>query len=454
MQLTFLGAAGTVTGSRLLVEHDGHRVLVDCGMFQGTRDLRRRNWQPFAVDPATIDAVVVTHAHLDHSGWLPRLVAEGFAGPIHSTEHTAALAALVLRDAAHLQEEDAEYAAAKGYSKHADPRPLYDTAEAEKAIAQFRTHAYHVDFEACPGVRVRFNFAGHILGSATVTLTAGDRTLVVSGDLGRPDHALLRAPDPLPAADAVVVESTYGERPRPHHGLERLADAVGACLRAGGSVLIPAFAVDRTELVIKALGELIDAGRIPRVPVWLDSPMAAAALTIYRDALDAGSDEMRPMGSHDPFGIDGLRVAHSVAESKTLNDPAVPCIIVSASGMATGGRVVHHLAGMAPNPKNLIVLAGFQVPGTRGFDLLNGATAIKAHGRYVPVRASVLGLDEFSCHADADQLMEWLATAPHPPANCFTVHGEPEATVALARRINDELRWCAVPAHDGEKVRI
>ena len=452
MLLEFLGAAGTVTGSRLLVTHGGHRVLVDCGMFQGAREIRRRNWDPFPVDPATLDAVVVTHAHLDHSGWLPRLIAEGYTGPVHATPHTAALAALVLRDAAHLQEEDAEYAGRKGFSKHAVPQPLYDTAQAEKAIAMFAPIGYHTPTEIAPGISVTLRLAGHILGSASVELHAGDDVLAVSGDLGRPDHPLLRPPDPPPPAGTIVVEATYGERPRPHTGLDRFADAVGQCLSGGGVVLIPAFAVDRTELVLKALHELMDAGRVPRVPVWLDSPMAAATLDIYRDAIAAGAPELRPLPP-DPFGAGTLRIARSVDESKTLNDPGHPCVIVSASGMATGGRVVHHLAGLAPDPRNLILLAGFQVPGTRGRDLLDGAATIKAHGRYVPVRARVLGLDEFSCHADADQLVAWLGSAPHAPRTCFTVHGEAEATAALAARVHHELGWCAVPARDGEKVR-
>jgi metallo-beta-lactamase family protein len=421
-------------------------------MFQGSRELRRRNWQPFPVDPATVDAVVVSHAHLDHTGWLPRLVADGFTGPVHATGHTAELAALVLRDAAHLQEEDAEYARRKGYSKHTPPRPLYGAAEAERAIAAFTPLAYHTPTEVAPGVMVTLRLAGHILGSASVELHAGGEVLTVSGDLGRPDHPLLLPPDPPPPSDVLVVESTYGERPRPHAGLDRLADAAGTCLAGGGVVLIPAFAVDRTELVLKALYELMDSGRVPRVPVWLDSPMAAATLDIYREAIAAGALELRPL-TPDPFGTGNLHVARTVDQSKALNQPDHPCVIVSASGMATGGRVVHHLAGLAPDPRNLIVLAGFQVPGTRGRDLLDGATAIKAHGRYIPVRARVLGLDEFSCHADADQLLAWLGSAPRAPRTCYTVHGEPEASEALAARIHHELGWCAVPARDGEKVR-
>lgn len=454
MWLTFLGAAGTVTGSRQLVEHDGHRMLVDCGMFQGTRELRRRNWATFEVPAASIEAVVVTHAHLDHTGWLPRLVAEGFTGPIYATPHTVELARLVLLDAAHLQEEDAEYAARKGFSKHDKPKPLYDTAQAQQAIAQFVPMPYQQASEPLPGVTATLHRAGHILGSATVELTAGEHRLAFSGDLGRPDHPLLTPPDPLPAASTVVVESTYGDRPRPHTGTDRFPDAIGDCLRGGGVVLIPAFAVDRTEIVLMAVKDLMDSGRIPRVPVWLDSPMAAAALDIYRNAIADHAPELRPLPAGDPFDPGTLRVARTVEESKALNNPDFPCIIVSASGMATGGRVVHHLVGLAPNPRNLIVLAGFQVPGTRGRDMLDGATAIKAHGGYIPVRARVLGLDEFSCHADADQLLAWLRTAPTEPQQCFTAHGEAAAAAALAGRIHTELGWCAIPARNGDRVRV
>jgi metallo-beta-lactamase family protein len=454
MWLQFLGGAGTVTGSRLLIEHLGSRVLIDCGMFQGERELRRRNWEPFGVDPTTISSVVLSHAHLDHSGWLPRLVNEGFSGPIYSSGYTTKLAALVLRDAAHLQEEDAQYAARKGFSRHHPPLPLYDEAAAEKAIALLRPVGFGELVEAAPGTIVRLHRAGHILGSATVELRAGGDILAVSGDLGRPDHPLLLPPDPVPAGvGTVVVESTYGDRSHPPRDLSALAAAIRDTVRRGGVVLIPAFAVDRTEIVLMAVRQLMADGQIPELPVWLDSPMAAAALRIYRDAIASGSNEVRPVFPPDPFGLDTLRVANSVAESMTLNAPDHPCIIVSASGMATGGRVVHHLAGLAPDPRNLIVLAGFQVPGTRGYDLLQGAKVFKAHGRYVPVRAQVLGMAEFSCHADRNQILDWLRTAHQAPRVCFTVHGEPAAARSLATGIHDELGWCAVAARPGERVR-
>ncbi len=455
MWLTFLGAAGTVTGSRLLVEHGGQRLLVDCGMFQGDRELRRRNWAPFPVPPERLAAVAVSHAHLDHIGWLPRLVDEGFAGPVLCSPYTAALGAIVLRDAAHLQEEDAQYAARKGFSRHARPLPLFDAAAAEKAIGLFAPVGYGQPV-TIGGFEVRLHRAGHILGSSTVEVRAGGRTLIVSGDLGRPDHPLLNPPEPVPAADTVVVESTYGDRDRPPRRLDRFADALTRTLRRGGSVLIPAFAVDRTEVVLLALAELMAAGQVPAVPVWLDSPMALAALDVYRDAIRAGGPEIRALRAgtgEDPFDPGNLRLARGIAQSTALNHPDQPCIIISAAGMATGGRVVHHLAGMAPDPRNLILLAGFQVPGTRGRALLDGATAIKAHGRYVPVCAEVLGVDMFSCHADADEILAWLRTAPRTPDACYLVHGDPPATATLARRVGQELRWCAVIPRPSERVR-
>jgi metallo-beta-lactamase family protein len=453
MWLTFLGAAQTVTGSRFLLDNHGRRVLVDCGLFQGSRELRRRNWATLPVSPASIDAVVVSHAHLDHTGWLPRLAATGFHGPIYATPHTARLTELVLRDAAHLQEEDAEYAALKGFSKHRNPRPLYTTADAEKAIGQLMPLAYHERCQVADSFAVTLRRAGHILGSATVEVGTTTGAVLFSGDLGRPDHPLLRPPEPPSDVDSIVIESTYGDRSRGPRQLARLAEAITRTLQRGGSVLIPAFAIDRTEVVLMALRALMRDGAVPRVPVWVDSPMAAAALEVYRSALgEATPSELKPRPEGDPFDLSALRVARTVEESKRLNAPDEPSIIISASGMATGGRVVHHLAGLAPDFRNLIVLAGFQVPGTRGWDLLHGASAIKAHGTYVPVRAGVLGLDDFSSHADADQLVAWLKQAPREPKNCYVVHGEPGAARALAARVQAELGWCAVAARDGEKV--
>jgi metallo-beta-lactamase family protein len=451
MWLQFLGAAGTVTGSRVLVEHAGGRLLVDCGMFQGRRELRRRNWQPFAVPPGTVEAVVLTHAHLDHSGWLPRLVREGFSGPVLCTPQTAQLAAIVLRDAAHLQEEDAEHANWIGSSRHRPARPLFDTADAEKAIALLSPIEVGDAAEA-GGATVRLTHAGHILGAASAVVTAGGSTVTVSGDLGRDGHPLLLPPEPPPASDALVVESTYGDRRHGELDLDALGTAIGTTLAAGGSVLIPAFAVDRTPVLLTVIRTLMHTGRVPAVPVYVDSPMAQAALAVYERAV-LGGVGVRPGLDADVLDPGRRRLVSSVEESRRLNSPGEPCIIVSASGMATGGRVVHHLAGLAPDPRNLILIAGFQVPGTRGRALADGATAVKIFGQYVPVRARVVVMDEFSAHADADQLLGWLASTPSPPRACYVVHGEPEAAAALAGRIGKELGWCAVVPREGERVR-
>jgi metallo-beta-lactamase family protein len=458
--LRFLGATGTVTGSRFLVHMAGTQVLVDCGLYQGERELRRRNWAPFPVPSHEIDAVVLTHAHLDHSGWLPRLVRRGYAGPVLCSPWTARVAPLVLRDAAHLQEEDAEYAGRRGYSRHDPPLPLFDCADAEKAIALLRTVPYGSTHDVGPDVTLRLRRAGHILGSSTVEIRDGGQSVGFTGDLGRSDHPLLLPPDSAPAVDAMVVESTYGDRTHPPRRLDRMADAIRRTVDRGGVVLVPSFAIDRTEVMLMALRELTTAGEIPALPVYLDSPMAQAALEIYRQAVRGDETEIRPavrtIGQHgaDPFDPGDLRLARSVEESIRLNDVAGPCIIISASGMATGGRVVHHLAHLAPHPRNLILLPGFQVPGTRGRALLDGARSLKMFGNYVPVRAEVVGVDELSAHADADGVLAWLRTAPVPPRACYVVHGDPSAAAALAAMIDAELGWCAVVPRHAERVLL
>ncbi|MCU0266107.1 MAG: MBL fold metallo-hydrolase [Actinomycetia bacterium] len=453
--LTFLGAAGTVTGSRFLLEQDGTRVLVDCGLFQGLRELRRRNWEPPPVDPGHLDAVVLTHAHLDHCGYLPRLVRDGFAGPVYASAATCDLTAVVLRDSARLQEEDARYAAEHGFSKHARPEPLYGVEEAEAAITQLRPLPFGCASEVASGATLTLSPAGHILGSSVVHLVLDGRTVAFSGDLGRPHHPLLRAPGPPPEADCYVVESTYGDRahaePTP-----RLADAVRRTVARGGVVLVPAFAVDRTEVLLMELRRLMGSGEVPRVPVYVDSPMALETLSLYRRAIREASPEIRPdlPDGVDLFDPGHLVEARSVEDSKRLNDPGHPCVIVSASGMATGGRVVHHLAGLLPDPRNTVVLVGFQAAGTRGRDLAQGATQLKIHGRYVRVRAQVVECQEFSVHADADETLEWLRSAPREPDAAFVVHGEEAASAALAERIRTELGWVAVVPRMGERIRL
>ena len=452
--LTFLGATGTVTGSKFLVQGVGGRVLVDAGLYQGVAELRRRNWAEPPVDPASLDAVVLTHAHLDHSGYLPRLARDGFRGPILCTRETGELAAIVLRDSAHLQEEDAAYANAVGFSRHRPALPLYDEGDVLKMLTQFRPVPYGERVRIAEGMHVTLQPAGHILGSASALLEVDGTRTVFSGDLGRPDHPLLPPPAAPPAADVVVVESTYGDRVHPPVDPDLLAGAIRRTVGRGGSVLVPAFAVDRTELVLLELRRLMESGAIPRVPVYVDSPMALAALEVYRRALHDPALVRADLPPGDPFDSGVLHAVRSPAESERLNRPERPCIVVSASGMATGGRVVHHLAHQLPDPRNCVVLTGFQAAGTRGRLLVEGAKVLKMHGRYVPVRAEVVDASYFSVHADAAEIVAWLGRASRPPSVAYVVHGEPAASRALADRIVDELGWCAVVPRFGERVRL
>ncbi|HEX4903797.1 MAG TPA: MBL fold metallo-hydrolase [Acidimicrobiales bacterium] len=456
--LTFLGAAGTVTGSRFLVESGGARTLVDCGMFQGRKDIRSRNWEPFPVVPAGIDAVVLTHAHVDHCGYLPALVRDGFTGPVVCSPGTADLAPIMLRDAAHLQEEEAAYAQRKGYSKHRPPKPLFTADDAEAAIELLRPVAFDVRRPLPGGMHVRLHPNGHILGSATVELDLGNRVVLFTGDLGRSNHPILRPPQPPVDADVVVTESTYGGRRHTDldEGLELLAGTIRSTAARGGSIVIPSFAVDRTEVVLLALGRLVEEGRIPRLPIYADSPMALRVLDVYRKAMANGGDEVRPgPWPDDPFDAAGdLREVPTPEGSRALHDLPFPSIILSASGMASGGRVLHHLARRLPDPRNALVLVGFQAPGTRGDVLASGAETVKLLGRYVPVRAEVLALRCFSVHADEDELFSWCADAPHPPDVAYVVHGEPDAASVVRQRLSHELAWPAVVPRHGERVRI
>lgn len=461
MFLTFIGGARTVTGSKTLVEISGRKLLVDCGLFQGTSEDRARNWDPFPVNPAEIDAVILTHAHLDHCGYLPLLVRDGFSGPVYCTASTAELAAVVLRDSAHLQEEDADYARRKGFSRHAVPRPLYDARDAESAIALFAPQPFHHEFALWPDAAAELEPSGHILGSAILRLTergVRERTVVFSGDLGRPSHPLLVAPEAPAEADAVVIESTYGDRVHEDlaRGLEQLADAITKTLQRGGTVVIPAFAVDRTEVLLKSLHDLQDEQRIPVVPIHVDSPMASATLKIYARAIDERESEFRSevlARGVGVFALPNLREARTPQESMLL-DRGGAQIIVSASGMASGGRVVHHLKALLPDARNTVILIGFQAFGTLGRLLAEGVPQVKIHGRYVRVRASVISIPVFSVHGDADELMHWLRSAGRVPDNVFVVHGEAGSSELFAQRISAELDVAAVVPKPGERVRI
>lgn len=453
--LTFLGAAGTVTGSKFLLTFGRRRILVDAGMYQGEKRWRSMNWAPFPVDPAEIDDVVLTHAHLDHCGYLPRLVKEGFTGDVWATEGTAALAEIVLRDAAYLQERDAEHAARYGYSKHHPALPLYTEDDVRETLTHIRQVAYDTDVDLGHGIRCRWTRAGHILGSASVRVSTERTAILFSGDIGRHDHPVLRARDTPPGAPFVVIESTYGDRehPEPERPHEDFAAAIRDTVARGGKVLIPAFAVDRTEVVLKTIGEMQQDGRIPMVPIYVNSPMALNALRVYRSA--AHRAELRPDLDVEEFlGLPNVHETPDADSSRELNDLRGPAIIISSSGMATGGRVLHHLEELLPGRRNTVILTGYQAAGTRGRSLEEGARELKLHGRYIPVRAQIVRDAEFSVHADSTDLMDWLRDLDQVPETVFIVHGERDAAAALHERIAAELGWTSAVARYGEVVVV
>ncbi|MEV0451687.1 MBL fold metallo-hydrolase [Streptomyces sp. NPDC050600] len=457
--LSFLGGVGTVTGSKFLVESDRARILLDCGLFQGFARLRRRNWERFARDAADIRAVVVTHAHLDHCGYLPRLVRQGFRGPILASAPTARLAGIVLRDSARLQMEAARHADEHGWSKHRPAKPLYDEADVEKTLSFFDPVPVGAEVEIMAGTRLTLHHGGHILGSAWARLTLEDgHTLAVSGDLGRPGHPLLLPPEPFSGADVLLMESTYGDRRHDHDSARSsFAAAVGRTLARGGTVVVPAFAIDRTEVVLHELTRLRETGVLPRsVPVYVDSPMALAALDVYRDAVRERSAELRPevlARGEAALSPEPFLAARTVQESIEINSTPGPAVIVSSAGMATGGRVLHHLRRLLPDPRNAVVVVGFAAAGTRARDLVDGVRTLKMFGTYVPVRAEVVDVPHFSAHADAAQIMDWLRGAPAPHTT-YLVHGEPDASQALRDRIDRELGWTAVVPRSGESVLV
>ena len=445
MQISFHGAADTVTGSRHLVHMGGRSILLDCGLFQGFKVLRERNWLAPPAELIEADAVVLSHAHLDHSGWLPALVKHGFRGPIYASPATRDLAEVLLLDSAHLQEEDARRANRYGYSRHAKALPLYTRRDVQRTLAKFQPLAPGRELRL-GALRVTLTPVGHLLGACAVSLQAGDERLVFSGDVGRSRDLLMPAPQPLPEADVLLVESTYGNRVHPQEDVAaRLGQIIRDTVQRGGSVLMPAFAVGRAQALLLVLQRLKAAGEIPaELPVYLDSPMAVQATALYhrhRRLLRLGAREAEHLA-------DGVHMVAEAKQSMRLLRSRWPSVIISASGMATGGRVLHHLKAMAPVPKHHIVFAGFQVGGSRGAHLVGGATEVKIHGEYVPVRATVSQLEGFSGHADADELMAWLGSARRAPRQTYVVHGEPDAADALRLRIKDQLGWSVhVPEH-------
>jgi len=436
--LQVLGAADTVTGSRYLVAADGRRVLIDCGLFQGYKALRDRNWAPFAVPPSSIDAVVVTHAHLDHSGYLPALVRDGFRGPIHATEGTVDLLRILLPDSAHLLEEEADAHRRHGSARHQSPRPLYTQQDADDALAACVPHPFGDEVDLGGGLAVRFVPAGHIVGAAQLQLRVGDTRIHFTGDLGRNDDEIMRPPSPLEATDLLVAESTYGDRRHPAVSPEiELGDVVRRVAARGGVVVIPAFAVGRAEAVILHLSRLGRRGEIPKIPVYLNSPMAVDASEIYSrhaDELTISAADLADMTAM-------THLIRTVDESIWLNGQHGPMVIISASGMITGGRVLHHLAEFGPDERNAIVLTGFQAGGTRGAALAAGERSLRIFGRDVPIAAEVVSMESMSAHADADSELEWMRTAPSPPRLTLVTHGEAHAADALRIRIERELGW-------------
>ena len=454
--LTFLGAAGTVTGSKHLLDFGTHRVLVDCGLFQGLKELRMRNWEPFPVDAARIDAVVLTHAHLDHCGYLPRLVAQGFRGRIFCTPGTHDLCTIVLPDSAHLQEEEARHANKHGYSRHQPSLPLYTQADASRALSQLQPVGYERPVPVVPGVEVEFVNAGHLLGSAYARMHTRNRTLLFGGDLGRYSRPVLPDPLPIDRADILLLESTYGNRVHePDDNGDRLAEIVTRAAHRGGKLIIPAFAIGRVEEVIYWLRRLEHEKRIPTLPVYVDSPMAAAALEFYKQRMNELDPDLGG-GWKDvcAFCTTRLTVVETSEQSKAVTASREPSIVIAASGMATGGRVLHHLAEALPDGKNTVLFVGYQAAGTRGRSLVDGIHEVKMLGRVIPVMATVEHVDSMSAHADANEVMRWLSGIVQAPKMTYLVHGEPTALRVLAERIARERSWPVHIAQHLEQVAL
>lgn len=447
MKLQFLGAAGTVTGSKYLLEADGKRLLVDCGLFQGFKQLRLRNWAPFPVAPDTIDAVVLTHAHIDHSGYVPLLWRQGFRGPVHCTEATADLCRILWPDSGRLMQEDADRANRRGYSKHHPARPLLSEKDAARALELLDPLPPTGQFTAARRFKVELTRAGHILGASSVRVSADNTTILFSGDLGRPNDPITVAPQvPEAQVDYLVVESTYGDRRHPDADpQEQLGEIINRVATRGGVIVIPAFAVGRTQTLLYCIHNLKAAGKIPRsLPVYLNSPMAIDTTELYMKH----QHEHRLNASQCAAMCNAAQIVNSVEESKSLNARKGPMLIIAGSGMATGGRVVHHLKAFAPDPRNAIVLAGFQAGGTRGERLQNGASTIRIHGEDIPVGAEVVSISNLSAHADSIEILDWLRAGKLKPRTTFITHGEPNAADAMRLRIEKTLKWkCVVPDH-------
>ncbi len=463
-KLTFLGAAGCVTGSKYLVEAAGKRLLVDCGIFQGTNELKDRNWNPLPVDPQTINYSMLTHAHLDHTGWLPVLVKDGYDGPIFANPATIELTEILLKDSAHLQEEETEHAKFKKYSRHPEPRALYGPDDVDPVLRLLKTMPRSGGFDISPEFHVASYDAGHILGSSSLelTITEGSKKIVVvfSGDIGRYNQAILKDPTTPPSkADMLICESTYGDREHADGDpAELLAQIVNRVVKRGGSIVIPSFAIGRTQTFMYYLRQLEDQQRIPRVPVYVDSPMALSATDLYlKHKEDHDLAYVREEGSDgkgDPLNVHEFHLTRSAEESKAINKVKTPCIIISASGMVSGGRVLHHLAQRLPDARNAVILAGFQAEGTRGRALQEGAKSLNLYGEVVPVCAEIVEMGQFSAHAGKSELLRWLTALPAPPKQTYLTHGEPAAAQALQAAISEKFQWKAMVARYLDTVSV
>jgi len=450
-KLTFLGAAGCVTGSRYLVEAAGRKLLVDCGLFQGSAELQDRNYKPLSVDPQAIDYVMLTHAHLDHTGWLPRLVLTGYRGAVYANPATIELTTMLLKDSAHLQAEDTQHAKKDKYSRHANPEALYSPEDVDPVLKALKPMPRSGGFDISPEFHVSSFDAGHILGSSSLELTVSEngRKVVVlfSGDIGRYNQPILNDPVTPPSkADVLICESTYGDREHPEgDAAELLAGIVNRVMKRGGSIVIPAFAIGRTQTFMYYLRQLEDQQRIPRLPVYVDSPMAVSATDLYvRHREDHDLEFAREEGSDgkgDPLSVHEFHLTRSVEESKSINNVKTPCIIISASGMISGGRVLHHLVQRLPDARNAVILAGFQAEGTRGRALQEGAKSLKIYGEDVPVCAEIVEMGQFSAHAGKSELLQWLTALPAPPKQTYLTHGEPAAAQALQAAIQAKFQW-------------
>ncbi len=448
--VTFLGAAGTVTGSRHLVTHNGQTILLDCGLFQGKKKWRQRNWQPIGFDVSKLDAIIVSHAHIDHTGYLPRLIKEGFKGKIFSTPATRDLLAIMLPDSGRIQEEDARYANKKKFTKHKPAQPLYTEKDAAKTIPMIQAVPYATDTHIVSGVSLSFSRAGHILGSAAITLDFNNgKRLVFSGDLGRYDTPIVCDPEPLDTTTALIIECTYGDRK--HSDADPVADLateVEKIVKEKGCLIIPAFAIGRTQHILYILRKLQDDGRIPPLPIYVDSPMACNATPLYLMHREEHDDEMANIivRGEEPIHPKHVSFCRSVAQSRAINDDPGPCIIISASGMATGGRVLHHLKRRLPSKKTTVLFVGYQAYGTRGRRLLEGEKEVKIHGEWIPVNAKIGQVYGFSGHADYEETERWLDSLKKPPENTYCVHGEPSGLEGMAEKLRKRGWNVSVPA--------